>query len=472
MDSIKLPLFICTSIMKTTTKAGLMLMMAILLALPLSAQNAFHRWGFGVGYAFRDFQGIPNGEPNQSDLFDNPAFRLHLGRYLNPSLDVALATTIRPKGGEGIRDLVDADLSLQYKFNNGYLLKETAAIGPYLFGGIGMNALDLGNFSPNAYAPIGVGIKLWGSEPATIDINTAYKADLSGNLQDYFTVNAGVILNFGRGRAPKEEPEPVVVIDPDRDGDGIVDAMDDCPDTPGLPALKGCPDRDGDGIMDKADNCPDVAGVAENQGCPADADKDGVADTDDACPDVPGLASMAGCPDTDGDGIANPDDDCPDLAGTRTFNGCPDTDGDGIKDLDDKCPEEAGTVELLGCPEVAEEVIEKLEFATKSVQFETGSAVLKKTSYAVLDTVVSILNQYPQYSLRASGHTDSVGEALENQELSEKRAKACIDYLTTKGISVERLVSIGYGESQPIADNINAAGRSQNRRVEFDLFVK
>lgn len=447
-------------------------MMALLFVLPLSAQNAFHRWGLGVGYAFRDFQGIPNGEANQSDLFKNPAFRLHLGRYLNPSFDLALATALRPQGDGDIRDLVDMDLALHYKLNNGYLLKEDAAIAPYLLAGLGMNSLDLSDFSPNAYAPLGLGFKIWGGAPVAIDVNAAYKADLSGDFQDYFTTNVGVIFNFGKGREEKPAPAPVVIPDPDRDNDGIVDIMDDCPDTPGLPAFKGCPDRDGDGVMDKEDNCPDVVGVAENQGCPADSDKDGVADSEDQCPNVAGLASMAGCPDTDGDGITDRIDDCPSVAGFALFDGCPDTDGDGIKDAEDKCPNVAGTEELMGCPEVAEEVKEKLEFATKSVQFETSSAVLKKSSYAVLDTVVSIMNQYPEYSLRASGHTDSVGDAMKNQELSDKRAKACTDYLAGKGIDPERLVSIGYGEAQPIADNINAAGRAKNRRVEFDLFVK
>jgi outer membrane protein OmpA-like peptidoglycan-associated protein len=364
------------------------------------------------------------------------------------------------------------DLSLQYKLNNGYILKEEARLAPYLLVGLGMNVLDMGDFSPNAYAPLGLGLKIWAGAPVTIDVNAAYKADISGNLQDYFTVNTGLIFNFGKGRGEKEVAPSVVVPNPDRDNDGIVDALDDCPDTPGLPERMGCPDRDADGIIDREDNCPDVAGVAENEGCPADADRDGVPDTEDQCPNVAGLASMAGCPDTDGDGIANRLDDCPDVAGLVAFNGCPDTDGDGIIDAADKCPQVAGTAELMGCPEVAKEVREKLEFATKAVQFETGSNVLKKSSYALLDTIVNIMNQYPEYSLRASGHTDSVGDATKNQELSQKRARACIDYLVGKGMDPERLVSIGYGESQPVADNINAVGRAKNRRVEFDLFVK
>ena len=61
---------------------------------------------------------------------------------------------------------------------------------------------------------------------------------------------------------------PVVEAPKDRDGDGILDKDDDCPDVAGPASLKGCPDRDGDGIADKNDNCPDVAGTAKYQGCP------------------------------------------------------------------------------------------------------------------------------------------------------------------------------------------------------------
>ncbi len=455
--------------MKFTTKIGLVLATALFLFTTSFAQNVSHPWGVGVGFAFRDFDGIPNGEFNDAKF--NDAFRLQVGRYLNSSFNLALGTSIRPQDDHDITDLADLDLSLQYKLNNGYILKEKATFAPYLNAGVGLNTLDFRNLGPNLFAPLGAGIRLFNDSRVSLDMNALYKVDLSGDLQDYFTVNATVNINFGKG---KEEPEPapVVIVEPDRDNDGIVDATDDCPDTPGILAFNGCPDRDKDGVMDKEDNCPDVVGPVSNQGCPDDADGDGVVDAEDDCPNVAGLASMAGCPDTDSDGIADKNDECPEVAGLATFNGCPDTDGDGIVDADDKCPEEAGTAELLGCPEIEEEVKEKLEFATKSVQFETNSAVLKSQSYAVLDTIVVILNDYSAYSLRASGHTDSVGEATKNQELSEKRAKSCIDYLAGKGIDAARLESVGLGESQPIADNINRAGRAKNRRVEFYLFVK
>lgn len=270
---------------------------------------------------------------------------------------------------------------------------------------------------------------------------------------------------------------------PDTDFDGVPDKDDMCPGESGPVENKGCPhavDSDGDGVADKDDRCPNEAGVAEYQGCPpppppADTDGDGVADKDDRCPIEAGPADNQGCPvkkasDQDGDGVADNDDPCPNVAGA--FGGCPDTDGDGLADNLDKCPTMAGTAGSNGCPEVKKETKEKLATATQAVQFETGKAKLKSSSYAVLDEIVEILRQYPDYKLAISGHTDDVGDEDENQELSEQRAKACYDYLIFRGIKPERLLYAGFGEYRPIADNKTAEGRELNRRVEFELRVE
>ncbi len=136
----------------------------------------------------------------------------------------------------------------------------------------------------------------------------------------------------------------------DRDEDKVSDKKDECPDTPGIWAFKGCPDTDGDGIQDTEDDCPTEPGLAEFNGCP-DTDGDGIPDKDDDCPEEAGLAEFRGCPDTDGDGIPDKDDECPEEAGLAEFNGCPDTDGDGIPDFKDACPDVPGPIELDGCPD-------------------------------------------------------------------------------------------------------------------------
>jgi OOP family OmpA-OmpF porin len=138
--------------------------------------------------------------------------------------------------------------------------------------------------------------------------------------------------------------------DQDRDGDGVSDSNDNCPDVPGVKSLMGCPDRDGDGISDNSDQCPDVAGLANLMGCP-DRDGDGIADADDNCPDDKGPVETKGCPDRDGDGIVDASDECPDVAGIAAMKGCPDADNDGITDAQDKCPREAGPAATMGCPD-------------------------------------------------------------------------------------------------------------------------
>lgn len=260
---------------------------------------------------------------------------------------------------------------------------------------------------------------------------------------------------------------------PDADNDGFADKDDECPNVAG--ALKGCPDADKDGVADGKDKCPDVAGVAENNGCPpeADTDKDGVVDSKDKCPNAAGPESNNGCPvvkDTDGDGVADENDLCPTLAGK--LSGCPDADNDGVHDKIDRCPNTAGPASNNGCPEVKAETKERLAFATKAVQFESAKATLKSVSYAVLDTVILILRQYPDYKLAISGYTDNVGSEESNLKLSNDRAKACYDYFIFRGIKADRLRYAGFGPARPIKSNDTAEGREMNRRVEFELMLE
>jgi len=249
---------------------------------------------------------------------------------------------------------------------------------------------------------------------------------------------------------------------PDTDGDGVADKNDKCPNVKGT--IGGCPDTDGDGIIDKNDKCPKVKGLREFGGClPPDTDGDGVADSDDACPEVAG--NVNGCPDTDGDGIIDKDDNCPKVKGI--INGCPDSDKDGIRDLDDKCPNVKGIVANNGCPEIKKEIKEKIISIAKAIYFRTGSNVIKNSSKRKLNELVVILKQYPEMGMLIEGHTDSRGDDSKNMSLSQRRADAVKNYLVLKGISASKLSVMGYGENNPIADNATSTGRQQNRRVEL-----
>lgn len=285
---------------------------------------------------------------------------------------------------------------------------------------------------------------------------------------------------------PEAEKEVADISVADADGDGVPDKEDKCPTLPGLKVNKGCPknyDSDGDGVLDKDDDCPDVKGTKANNGCPAgavvesadgnrDSDGDGIMDKDDKCPALPGSKINKGCPDSDGDGIADFEDECPTLPGTAKFKGCPDSDDDGISDRYDKCPYAAGPSANGGCPEVKEEVRQVLKRAAQSVKFATGTSVLQAESYKILNEVVKILNENPEYNIEIGGHTDSKGTAIKNQIISENRAKSCYEYLIAQGIDPKRLSYKGYGKTRPIASNDTEEGKAQNRRTEFNVIFK
>ncbi|MEN8928877.1 MAG: OmpA family protein [Flavobacteriales bacterium] len=256
----------------------------------------------------------------------------------------------------------------------------------------------------------------------------------------------------------------------DKDGDGIADDKDDCPTVRGLAAFNGCPDSDGDGIKDSDDVCPSTKGLAKFKGCP-DTDGDGVVDSEDKCPTVAG--PINGCPkkedDKDGDGIADAQDACPTVKGLVKFNGCPDTDGDGIADNKDNCPSVAGVAANNGCPQVNEEDKKVLAQAMEGLFFKTGSAVIERKSYAVLDNVAKVMLAHPEYKLQISGYTDNTGKASSNLRLSKARAAAAKAYLIKDGVAGSRMTSEGYGIENPRATNSTAAGRALNRRVEFKV---
>ncbi|MCV3271645.1 OmpA family protein [Roseobacter sinensis] len=103
----------------------------------------------------------------------------------------------------------------------------------------------------------------------------------------------------------------------------------------------------------------------------------------------------------------------------------------------------------------------------QSIVFATDSFAVRPDLQDDLYSVAASLNKYPQSTVQVIGHTDSDGEAGYNQQLSERRATAVANVLLTAGVPSARLQTFGRGESQPIASNLNAAGKAQNRRVEI-----
>ena len=104
-----------------------------------------------------------------------------------------------------------------------------------------------------------------------------------------------------------------------------------------------------------------------------------------------------------------------------------------------------------------------------AITFGFDSSALQPQFRPVLDDLAVTLNEYNQTIVEVAGHTDSVGDAAYNQNLSEQRASTVANYLATRGVMRDRMITIGAGETRPVASNATEAGRAQNRRVEITL---
>ncbi|GHC27304.1 OmpA family protein [Aidingimonas halophila] len=201
-----------------------------------------------------------------------------------------------------------------------------------------------------------------------------------------------------------------------------------CADNEPEPEVEECPSYEGE--------IP--AGVAKDaEGCPLDSDGDGVPDFRDECPGTPSGVEV-------------------------DSKGCPlDSDGDGVPDFKDQCPDTPAGEEVnaLGCPE---------SLVLRDVNFEFDSAQLTQQAESILDEVAERLVANEGVRVSIEGHTDAVGSAEYNQDLSQRRAESVVDYLESQGVDSDRMRARGYGEEQPIASNETDEGRAENRRVELD----
>jgi outer membrane protein OmpA-like peptidoglycan-associated protein len=251
----------------------------------------------------------------------------------------------------------------------------------------------------------------------------------------------------------------------DRDGDGILDDVDRCPDTPedkdGFQDGDGCPDldNDADGLPDAVDKCPNVPedrdGFEDADGCPElDNDKDGILDRADKCPneaeDNDGWDSLDGCPD-------------------------PDNDADGILDVNDLCPFEPETVNGYadndGCPDEEQvRVVGDKIVLDDRVHFFVNSAVIRQVSYPLLTRLAKLVKEHPEYThVSVEGHADERGPEDFNRKLSEERARSVLEFMVKQGISRDRLSSEGFGSARPLVDKKNEYAWLLNRRVEFTV---
>jgi outer membrane protein OmpA-like peptidoglycan-associated protein len=255
-----------------------------------------------------------------------------------------------------------------------------------------------------------------------------YKQGDAGFISHNLEALLGLSITLGRRKLePKPQPEPAPEND-DRDGDGIPNDLDGCPDEAetvnGYKDTDGCPekDTDGDGIFDDIDACvsdPEtVNGFADDDGCPED--------------------------DSDGDDFLDPQDQCPQE---------PETDN-GYKDDD-------------GCPDTVPKEVEAFTGTIEGITFDNDKDTIRASSKKALDAAVTVLTDHPSIRIEISGHTDANGEREHNLDLSRRRAESVKTYLVEHGVAADRITTVGYGPDKPVDTNDTAAGRANNRRIEF-----
>ena len=371
-----------------------------------SAENRAGALTISPMYGGYLFEGDQNFEDDNT-----PTFGLGLGYNLTKSFSLEAAVNyIDDFDGRNNQGQVTEVEGLLYRLEGLYHFMPENALVPYIAVGAGNIALnpEVGRLDDTFGANYGVGVKYYVSEHVAFRIDARHFIAFDQGLDEGNHTNNNLLYTAGMhfqigGESAAPAPR-------DSDGDGVTDDLDKCPDTP-----KGV--------------------VVDADGCPVDSDGDGVPDYLDKCPDTPRGAAV-------------------------DANGCPlDSDGDGVYDYLDKCP---GTprgvvVDEKGCP---------VSF-TMQIEFDFDKADIRPMYHNQLKEAADFINKYPANQILVAGHTDSKGSDAYNKKLSQRRADNVRKYLVNKfGISANKLVARGYGESQPIASNDTDAGRQQNRRVE------
>jgi OOP family OmpA-OmpF porin len=390
-----------------------------------------------------------------------------------------------------------ADARVRLLANVGLNLRREARlrnlrVGPEVAYGVGAQVALTRALTAEATLAGALGLKEANTEERPLELLGALKYQFQGGLAAHVGAGPGLTRGYGTPgfrvlaglawtstgaasafSAASGKATPACTLGPE-DFDGFQDD-DGCLDA----------DDDGDGILDGPDVCPGEPetrnGFQDEDGCPDDPDAWRLVGTNGQ-PLAP-LALRPGPADSDGDGLLDAEDRCPrapeDVDGFEDGDGCPDPDNDrdGVADAQDACPLEAevinGTKDEDGCPDKGASRVrvetERIAILDK-VYFATGRDVILAKSFPLLQQVASVLKANPQMErVRVEGHTDDQGDAAKNLDLSQRRANTVRDFLVKAGIAPERLEAVGHGEAKPVDTNATAAGRENNRRVEFNI---
>jgi outer membrane protein OmpA-like peptidoglycan-associated protein/opacity protein-like surface antigen len=351
-----------------------------------------------------------------------------------------------------------------------FQLPTASGFVPFVAAGFGMmhGTSDLLGSSNHWPVHAGAGVRFYLTDAIAVRLDGRYLRGPSE--QAPYTLNAGYgEFSLGLSYAPKYTSRPdIPKVDGDRDGDGIPDSIDKCPDQPEDKDMyqddDGCPDpdNDGDGIPDDKDKCPldpeDKDGYQDEDGCPdLDNDGDGIPDTKDRCPNEPedkdGFQDLDGCPD-------------------------PDNDGDGVPDVKDKCPNEPETINGFqdedGCPDKGDSLVvlspDRLELL-ESIQFQRDK--LAKASNNLLGQIGATLRAHTEIvRVRVTVHVQPTANSDKDQTISDARAKLIRDWLVQYGIDPKRVEARGFGGSKPLVPAEQRGAAAINDRVELIILER
>ncbi|GAB4412244.1 MAG: hypothetical protein OHK0039_18060 [Bacteroidia bacterium] len=391
------------------------------------AQTSDSRWMAGLSATFLDYQGPLTGDYLRVRSYD-PGISMAAYAFLNPWMNLSITSsfvpeTMYPMSTDNIigTSLIDANALLRIKSNNGKLLQEDAFLAPYLAAGFGMNTAS-NNF--RMYVPGGLGVRVQVSKNFSIQFESLYKFGLGeGNIQ-HLQHTAGFVF------ALPSKPA------------GGDDEDDDDEEEPRKG--KALADRDGDGVPDRDDICPDEKGMAMYLGCPEEVEEEDTVVT----PPKP----------------TPPNEPHPNT-GYKPAQGPTEIVIGGENDGGSTSPAPAGNYKKMPADQ-----LRFIEEAAGRIYFEAGSDQLTPESVKVLNEVAAILKQYEAYELQVLGHTDNTGDQAKNLILSIKRAFKVKYFLVYEhNIKMARITSDGYSSVAPVSDNGTEEGRRLNRRVEFKV---
>jgi OOP family OmpA-OmpF porin len=374
-----------------------------------------------VGYHF--FDNDHTFEDDEYSLDDELNLGIGLGYHFNPHWAVEVnyqQTDTEAEIGDEKFDNTVEQLHLDglYHFDN---ISDNS--GFYIPFGIGEQKYKLEDNGSESETSVNLGVGYRYMPFSRAYFRTDVRA-VYGNENETIDAifNIGVVFLFATPPSEKRQQKEQERMQQDADGDGVINANDQCANT-----------MSGKAVDDK--------------GCDliVDADEDGVLDSDDQCADTP-------------------------LNSKVDNTGCPmplvDADGDGVDDSVDKCSNttQGWDVDELGCPIAKDRAFEL------NVGFKNASNEVTEESTESIDHLGEIMANASELSVTLLGYTDSSGPAAFNQSLSEKRAQSVKDRIVERhNIEASRINVVGKGEADPIADNKTREGRAKNRRVVAEL---